>query len=227
MLRQAGPVTGGGTSRRREPKNALAGELQFSSDCAGVVRRLANVIRSGAPRAPTVALDTYGPRAIQIHRAKAEQGGSRHSKKGELSMENVLQFHCLVGLRCEKLSASGGKPSVRLLLVTESHIELYEEKVELFGVPLMIDQETSSFSGRDGLESLTLKESVSIDNLSTLELEMSAEPRARLAEAGGKELLLEFADDTAAMLFRHHMRRALWGRGQVGWTSASLGGERS
>ena len=91
----------------------------------------------------------------------------------------------------------------------------------------MIDQETSSFSGRDGLESLTLKESVSIDQLSTLELEMSAEPRARLAESGGKELLLEFADDTAAMLFRHHMRRALWGRGQVGWTSTSLGGERS
>ena len=74
---------------------------------------------------------------------------------------------------------------------------------------------------------MKLKETVSIDNLSILELEMSAEPRARLAESGGTTLLLEFADDTGAMLFRHHMRRALWGRGQVSWKTTSLGGERS
>ena len=111
--------------------------------------------------------------------------------------------------------------------MTETHVELYEERPELFGVPLMMDQETSAFSGRDGLDSLALKESVRVDALATLELEMSAEPRARLAEAGSAPILLEFADDTGAMLFRHHMRRALWGRGQVGWTGTSLGGERS
>ena len=89
------------------------------------------------------------------------------------------------------------------------------------------DVETSAFSGKDGEDALTLKQSIAIESLTTLELEMSAEPRARLAESGGEPLLLEFADDTGAMLFRHHMRRALWGRGQVGWASTSLGGERS
>ena len=212
----------------KRDSHVAVSEVQFSSLYSGVVQRLAQAIRGAAPRPPPVALDTFGPRAIQIQRTRVDDVGARRSKvnvPGPFDL-GALQFHCLVALRCEKLNVSG-KPEVRLLLVTDTHVELYEERAELFGVPLMMDQDAISFTGRDGLDSLRLAESVPIDNLATLELEMSAEPRARLAEAEGTQLLLEFADDNGAMLFRHHMRRALWGRGQVGWTSTSLGGERT
>ena len=49
----------------------------------------------------------------------------------------------------------------------------------------------------------------------------------RLSAGDEDELLLQFADDTGAMLFRHHMRRALWGKGSASWTGKSLGGERT
>jgi len=212
------------TSRQARRGGAvLTSELQFSSLYSGVVQRLANAIRSAHPRAPPITLDTYGQRAIQMHRAQGESR-DRHGARGANLMEHVAPFHALVALRCELLKDD--KPHVRLLIVTETHVELYAERPELFGVPLMRDQETSAFSGRDGQDVLQPKESVAIEALSTLELEMSAEPRARLAD-GGTPLLLEFADDTGAMLFRHHMRRALFGRGQVSWKNTSLGGERT
>jgi len=211
-------------STNRRGSAVLTSELQFSSLYSGVVQRLCNAIRSAHPRAPPITLDTYGQRSIQMHRAQREASGHGNSRSANL-LEHVAPFHAFVALRCELLKED--KPTVRLLIVTETHVELYAEKPELFGVPLMRDQETTSFSGRDGQDALQPKETVSIDNLSTLELEMSAEPRARLAESGNAPLLLEFADDTGAMLFRHHMRRALFGRGQVSWKNTSLGGERS
>jgi hypothetical protein len=220
----------GGTLATRRPITARAcpsGELQFSSLYAGVVQRMANVIRSEHPRGQQLPVfrDTYAPRAIQTQRAQRSGGSRKANARTALPVEHLPPFQCLVALRVEQLGA-GGK-TLRLMLVTGTHVELYAEKPDLFGVPLMIEQDTSSFSGKDGLDCLALKEAISIDNLSTLELEMSAEPRARLAESGGKLVLLEFADDTGAMLFRHHMRQALWGRGRVGWTSASLGGQRA
>ena len=225
------PPSGAPPRRPAGGGGGVMSELQFSSLYVGVVQRIANVIRSGAPaRPPPIVLDTHGPRAIQVHRARAETYGGRRSKhgKGDMHVENDVSqmFHCLVALRCEKLSANG-KADVRMLLVTETHVELYEEDASLFGTPLLLDSDFGAYSGRDGLDACKLTERVEIDNLGSLDLEMSAEPRARLAESGGKEILLEFADDTGAMLFRHHMRRALWGRGQVGWTATSLGGERS
>ena len=125
----------------------------------------------------------------------------------------VQPFSCLTALRAEVLSKDGKTQTVRLIMITETHLEIYAEKAHLFGVPLARDVETSAFSGKDGEDALTLKQSIAIESLTTLELEMSAEPRARLAESGGEPLLLEFADDTGAMLFRHHMRESAVGQG--------------
>ena len=60
-----------------------------------------------------------------------------------------------------------------------------------------------------------------ISSRSGLELEMAAEPKAKLS-TGDKNLLLRFADDSSALFFRMRMREKLWGKGHAVWRSHNL-----
>ena len=112
-----------------------------------------------------------------------------------------------------------------LTILTPSALELYTERADLFGAPPIAD--ATSFAAligkRDGTDALKLNKAIHLDDITSIELEMSVEPRARIGVSEGTSLLLCFADDTGAMLWRHHMRRAMWGVGQAMWTDASLG----
>ena len=117
-----------------------------------------------------------------------------------------------------------GAPRERLLVVSNETISLYLERPELFGVSAWRDKTAGgATTGRDGAGALKMDVSIAIERLETLEVEMSAEPRAKLAEeGGGKSVTLQFADDTGAMLFRSRMREVLWGKGQTMWTGNTL-----
>jgi hypothetical protein len=62
---------------------------------------------------------------------------------------------------------------------------------------------------------------IELGSLEMLELEMCEEPRVLLA-GDGKSVTLQFADDTAALLFRMHMRSLLWDMGRVEWRAHTI-----
>ena len=210
-------------------------EIQFSSLLVGVVQKLALAIRSGsAGHEPEMILDSFATRAIELQRAQvlqASKGKMRAAAKLELFVE---PFHCLLAMRTEvstqnpeDIADNGSPPKELLLVLSGERIEFFEEKVSLFAVPPHHDggsmrHQAEGFSG-DGINSLKQVMSVHLDEITSLELEMSAEPRARM-KIEGKVILLTFADDTGAMLWRYHMRLALWGTGKASWTGSSLGG---
>ena len=112
-----------------------------------------------------------------------------------------------------------------MTILTPNAIEIYTERAGLFGAPPIADAKsfTAHLGKRDGTDALKMLKTIPLDDITSIELEMSAEPRARIGVGEGGSVLLCFADDTGAMLWRHHMRRAMWGVGQAMWTDASLG----
>jgi hypothetical protein len=210
-------------------------ELQFSSLLVGVVQKLALAIRAGcAGHEPEMVLDSFATRAIELQRAqklRASKGKMRAAAKLDMFVE---PFHCLLAMRTEvstqnpeDIADNGSPPKEMLLILSEERIEFFEEKVALFAVPPHHDggamrHHAEGYVG-DGIDSLKQVLSIHLDEITSLELEMSAEPRARM-KIEGKVILLTFADDTGAMLWRYHMRLALWGSGKASWTGSSLGG---
>lgn len=212
--------------------------LQFSSLLVGVVQKIALAIQAASAQPPSIVLDSFATRAIELQRAQKLQ-----KSKGKLRAATnvnvfVVPFHCELAMKVEMsmlntedLADNGSTPKEVLLIVTTDSLLFYSEKASLFAVPPLLDssnvRNASMGLKGDGIEALKELTKVNLEDITSIELEMSAEPRARLAIEGSKTLLLVFADDTGAMLWRYQMRNVLWGAGKSWsktWTGKSLGG---
>jgi len=211
-----------------------------------VVQQIAQAIRSSSAHPPPIFLDEATPRVLCLKRAITAQKAALQVKSGAhrafASVEAYVKpFDCRCALRVELLKdeAISKPPKEVLLLLTAERLELYAERPSLFALPALMDftnpkeREVAARRG-DGLDAFALHAAIPIADITSIELEMSAEPRARIGYDSsevlpgdpGATLLLSFADDTGAMLWRFHMRQALWGTGAATWTGKSLGGER-
>ena len=205
--------------------------IQVSSFFVGVAQRIVKAIQYASPgaRGPTVRNDMYSLRAIQLKRAQTRADQAFRSGRALVNRDAADLGDDLPGeevhiaIRCLLVDAKGNATQPRLLLLTSDALEVHKERPELFDVPPAKDVPTALFSGHDGEDVLSLEMTLPLADLGTLDLQLSAQPRVRL-EARDSSATLEFADDTGAMLFRHRIRSALWGRGAAKWTGISLAG---
>jgi len=135
----------------------------------------------------------------------------------------------------------------RLLVLTDNALSIFVEEPELFNVPLEGNGDSleitdaggdnvsdnsagagtaSGHKGRNGADVVHLETVIDVNALEKLELEMSAEPKVHLLGADfdghSNDVLLQFADDTAALLFRMQVRSILWDKGHAEWRSHTL-----
>lgn len=198
-------------------------ELQFSSLYVGVAQRLLAAMRRVHPCPPPIILDNKLPRVIQLLEAHSGSKCATLEREVDPPTSNLRLV-----MRCERLdSVSRGAPRERLLVVNTDSVSLYLESPTLFGVSPWRDQVRADQTRRDGIAALKKDASIPFHALGTIELEMSPEPRAKLAKVGASEakpasITLQFADDTGAMLFRSRMREVLWGKGQTTWAGNTL-----
>jgi len=209
----------------KKKKKVEETDLQLSSLLVGVVQSVAQAIKAGIPHhPPPTILDSSATRGIQLQNALERQAAGKKSRAVSSIDAYLEPFDFTVAMKVEYIKQKEGKEiNLRsatevLLILTDKTLDLYTENPSLFAHAAAMDSSEDSI---DGMDMLKMKESIDLQDVNAIELEMSAEPRARLSLDGHK-ILLCFADDTGAMLWRHHMRRALWGTGQATWTGASL-----
>jgi len=236
------------TSRSQRGEREMM-ELQFSTLHVGVVERLTKTIkRLMDPRPVDVVRDTHQLRALAMASINPDDEGGGSPHNGALVTFDPLSlglhsplFDCRFAVRCERLpdnwsSLSKAKKAKltdleRLLVLSKTSISIFIEQPDVFHVPLAEDAEVLGGSevaraGRSGSEMVKFETQIDLGALDQLELEMSDEPKVRLKGQDDKgnpnEMLLQFADDTAALLFRMHMRSVLWDKGRAEWKAHSL-----
>lgn len=195
-------------------------DMQFSSLHVGVAPRMLAAIHRVHPRSLPVVIDSALPRVIrQIHQ---ESKGGKPDGKGDV---DEVDSNVLLVLRCERDDKTAKDPGARLLVITENALELFWERPEFFGlVPWSDLNSADDIEQPNGRELLQLEASLDIDELSSLDMVMSAEPQVIIEPGGGEKVTLTFADDAAVSLFRQYIRRVLWGHGQTSWNESSKGG---
>jgi len=196
------------------------------------------------PRPIEVVRDMSQLRALAISSYRSSQGGD----EGAASQFDVLAstidpvelllnapfVYPRFAVRCERLPIKGARQttkSERLLVLTDSSISIFTEEPEHFHA-VLAEEESATEEGSNkaraphstapSAEQVTkLEMRIELGSLEMLELEMCEEPRVLLA-GDGKSVTLQFADDTAALLFRMHMRSLLWDMGRVEWRAHTI-----
>ena len=233
----------GSPQKPSRPKPANI-ELQFSTLHVGVVERLTRTIRRMMePRPIEVVRDMSQLRALAISSYRSSQGGD----EGAASQFDVLAstidpvelllnappVYPRFAVRCERLPIKGARQttkSERLLVLTDSSISIFTEEPEHFHA-VLAEEESATEEGSSKARAhstapsaekvMKLEMRIELESLEMLELEMCEEPRVLLS-GDGKSVTLQFADDTAALLFRMHMRSLLWDMGRVEWRAHTI-----
>jgi len=209
--------------------------FQFSTLYVGVVQRIASAIKRQHPHVnPPLKIhsDRCQPRVLlQLHEQEKHAGGKFPLTRTDLaapSPANHLEDIDFVKLavRCERRGKEAKKSNnnERLMVLTHDAIKVYTERPELFALPPAeeLDASMRDHARGDGMDVMKKEFEIKLVDLSLLQLELSAEPRVKLRGAEEKTHNLQFADDTAALLFRSKMREALWNKGRARWSGVSL-----